>query len=689
VKQTLLIEIGTEELPPKALSKLSAVFREGIEKGLRAESFSFDSATAYATPRRLAVSIAGLDGTQPDRVEQRRGPAVAAAFDAAGEPTKAALGFARSCGVEIEALGRLETEQGAWLSFEREVTGQAIETVVAALISAALNALPIPKRMRWGAGEVEFVRPVKWVTVLFGDALVACDVMGLASGRTTRGHRFHAPGTIELSHAESYSEQLEADGYVVASFEKRRQLILDLIKAERETLGGEAVIDKDLLDEVTALVEWPVVICGQFEAHFLELPPEVLIASMQDHQKYFPVRKPDGQLTNRFITIANLQSKDLSVVQDGNERVIRPRLSDASFFYRTDRGQALETRLEGLADMVFEKRLGSLQDKTLRVQKVATEIAALGHCETDSAVRAALLSRCDLLSEMVGEFPELQGTMGGYYAAADGETNVVAEAIGEFYFPRFSGDRIPRTEVGRCIAIADRLDSLVGIFGIGSAPTGDKDPFALRRAALGTVRVLIEGEIDLNLIDAIGLACNAYGDIELADDTATAVYDFARERMRGYYLDQGVPSDVCTAVFANNPGSPLEVSRRIAALVEFRALDAAVALSAANKRISNILKKLDADVPGQWRRERLSEAAEIELATQLDAIRDGAEVDFRAHDYSAFMQRLASLDGAVDSFFDEVMVMSDDLDLRNNRLALLADLHELFTRVADISHLHA
>ncbi len=685
---TLLIEIGTEELPPTALVRLSTAFAANLEAALDEAGMAHAALTPYATPRRLAVAVAGLAPRQPDRVEQRRGPAVAAAFDDAGEPTRAALGFARSCGVEVDALERIDTDKGEWLAYTRQVEGQPVGEIVPALVERALAALPIPKRMRWGSRDTEFVRPVHWVVMLYGDTVVDCEILGQRAGRSTRGHRFHHGGVIELAHADAYAGTLEREGHVLADFAHRRQRISELMAAAAADIGGEAEVDAALLDEVTALVEWPAVIAGSFDAHFLELPEEVLIASMQDHQKYFPVRAADGALHNRFVTISNIESRDPAMVRDGNERVIRPRLADADFFYRSDRAAKLESHLDGLRDMTFEKRLGSLRDKTARVAEVARRIAPVCETAADSAGRAALLSRCDLLSLMVGEFPELQGIMGGYYAGADGEGEDVAQAVAEFYRPRFAGDDIPVSATGRCIALADKLDTLVGIFGIGSAPTGDRDPFALRRAALGALRILIEGGIDLDLAAAIDVAREAYGEITLGADTASEVYTFMRERLRGYYLDRGVPPDVCAAVLANDPTSPSEIARRIEAVVRFRALDAAAALAAANKRIANILRKSESAAPAEWSRTAMSEPAEIALADRLDALDDELARLFEARDYTAYLERLAGLRPSVDGFFDDVMVMSEDAGERDNRLALLAHLHALFTRVADIAQLH-
>ncbi|MEQ8231971.1 MAG: glycine--tRNA ligase subunit beta, partial [Gammaproteobacteria bacterium] len=513
------------------------------------------------------------------------------------------------------------------------------------------------------------------------------DLLGIGAGRSTRGHRFHHGGELPLAHADDYVHVLAADGHVLVDFDARRARIVAQVEALLDESGGHAVMDDALVDEVTALVEWPAAIAGDFDAEFLELPEEALIASMQGHQKYFPVRDADGRLLNRFVTVANLDSRDPGVVRDGNERVIRPRLADARFFYRSDRTTPLAARRSGLADMLFEKRLGSLADKTDRVERLGAQLAAACSADRVQVVRAAALSRCDLLSAMVGEFPELQGTMGRYYASADGEPETVARAVEEFYQPRFAGDAIPASAVGRCVALADKLDTLVGIFGIGMAPTGDKDPYALRRAALGCLRILIEGDIDLDLAEAIDIAVAIYGDAPLAADTAQQVYAFMRERLRGYYLERGVAADVCAAVLANDPTAPREIARRIDAVARFREHAAAAALAAANKRIGNILKKLDGPAPQAWARERLVDAAEQHLADALDAVAGEADARFVAHDYAGYLATLAGLRESVDAFFDEVMVMCEDTALRENRLALLAHLHSLFGRVADISRL--
>lgn len=688
MSETLLIEIGTEELPPKALLRLAQTFETEISSALAKAQFGFAGTRFYATPRRLAVSVLELVAEQADRREQRRGPALKAAFDADGNPTKAALGFARSCGVDIAELGRTSNEKGdQWLAFERDIAGVHIKNVIADVVHSALDKLPIPKRMRWGSGATEFVRPVHWVNVLYGSDVLDCEILGFPAGRSTRGHRFHCPDPLTITHANEYSDLLKSSGHVLASFEERRQAIVDLISHGGDDFEGDAVIDGALLDEVTALVEWPVLVVGQFDENFLRLPEEVLIASMQEHQKYFPVRTADGTLSNRFITISNIESRDPAIVRDGNERVIRPRLSDADFFYSTDRKSRLEQRLEDLANVTFEKRLGSVLDKTHRVATITREIATDCGADIEQSGRAAILSRCDLLSAMVGEFPELQGTMGSYYATADGESGAVAIALGEFYSPRFAGDEIAASPEGRAIAIADRLDSLVGIFGIGSAPTGDKDPYALRRAALGVIRTLIEGDIDLDLAATLEIVFAGYESEKLQTDTCQQVYQFMRERMRGYYLDHGTSSDVCNAVLSNNPTSPLEVALRINAVNEFRKHAAASALAAANKRISNILKKVESSPSSRWQSELLRDDAEVGLADKLNGIRESADQFFEDRDYNAYLETLAGLRGPIDSFFDNVMVMDDNMALRENRIAMLAEIHALFTRVADIAQL--
>jgi len=686
-RATLLIEIGTEELPPKALRSLGTAFNAAFARELATAALPAEGMQGFATPRRLAILTPNLPRTQAARTEVRRGPALANAFDATGQPTKAALGFARSCGVEVTALRRLETGDGAWLVCEREIAGQDLAELVPAMVERALNELPIPKRMRWGAHTAEFVRPVHWVVMLYGTEVIPGTVLGIASGRLTYGHRVHCPQPIELARADDYVASLRAPGHVIADFATRRARVTELVSAAAHSAGGTAEMGDDLLDEVTALVEWPAPVTGSFDAPFLELPAEVLIATMRGHQKYFAVRAADGTLINRFVTLANLESPAPAAIRAGNERVIRPRLSDARFFYRVDRKTPLAHRVADLDGMLFERRLGSQGDRTRRIVRLVASVAAACGAEVALCARAAHLSRADLLTDMVGEFPELQGTMGRCYARADGEPEAVCTALGEFYQPRFAGDAIPASAIGRALALADKLDTLVGIFGVGSPPTGDRDPFALRRAAIGALRILIEGEIELDLRVALEAAAANFATLTLAADAVQQVHDFMRERMRGYFIDRGVTNDVCAAVFAVAPSVPAEIARRLAAVSAFRALPAAHALAAANKRIANILRKLDGAAPSDLDHALFEAPAERELARALSAASTRAEQAFKARAYAEYLGVLAELRGSVDVFFDQVMVMCDDLALRNNRLALLGRLHAQFMRVADVAQL--
>ncbi|HFA59662.1 MAG TPA: glycine--tRNA ligase subunit beta, partial [Rhodospirillales bacterium] len=531
-RRDLLIEIGTEELPPKALRRLSGALAEGIREGLEKAGLGFGDLKPYASPRRLAVLVADLAEAQPDREELRRGPALAAAFDDDGCPTKAAEGFARSCGVAVEALERLETDKGAWLAYRLKQQGRPTTELVPDILDNALKRLPIPKRMRWGSLDVEFVRPVHWVVLLFGDEVIETEVLGVRTGRESRGHRFHHPGPLYIGEPGAYAPVLETEGRVVADLDARREAIRGQVIEAGRRLGGEALIDEDLLEEVTALVEWPVAVAGSFEERFLEVPAEALISTMQDHQKYFPVVDGEGRLLPHFITISNIDSRDPEQVRLGNERVIRPRLSDAAFFWEQDRKRPLADRVEQLGDMIFQKKLGTLLDKSRRVSGLAGHIASLIEGDPALAERAALLAKCDLLTQMVYEFPELQGIMGRYYARHDGEPEEVAEALDEQYMPRFAGDELPRTRTGMALALADRLDTLVGIFAIGQAPTGDKDPFALRRAALGVLRILIERNLDLDLEDLLREAAARFDEGIGAQAVVETVFDFMMDRLR-------------------------------------------------------------------------------------------------------------------------------------------------------------
>jgi len=689
-RRDLLVEIGTEELPPTALKRLSEAFRDRLAEALAEAGLDWVAVHAYASPRRLAVVCEDLLTRQPDRLVERRGPALTAAFDAEGRPTRAAQGFARSCGVDVAELETLENEKGAWLVYRKVQPGRPAAALIPAAVERALAQLPIPKRMRWGRGTATFVRPVHWVVMLLGEEVVTGEILGIAAGRHTRGHRFHHPDPLELPRAGDYAPLLETRGRVLPDFQARRTAIRAQVEEHAHALGGEAIIDEALLDEVTGLVEWPVAVTGDFDPRFLALPPEVLIASMQGHQKYFPVRGKDGALLPHFVTVSNIESRDPSRIREGNERVIRPRLSDAEFFWRQDTARPLAERLEELAHIVFQTRLGSLYDKVQRVATVARGIAAdLGVDET-LVERAAQLAKCDLVTEMVGEFPELQGVMGRYYARHDGEPEAVAQAIDEHYWPRQAGDPTAATPVGQVLAIADRLDTLAGIFAAGSPPKGDRDPFGLRRAALGALRTYIERELEGDLIDHLRLACaQLEAHLPVPEDLVERLYDFMMERLRAYYLEQGVLADTFEAVLARRPSRPFDFHRRLEAVGLFRELPEAESLAAANKRIANILRQAEArgEPIGEVDPAHLVEPAERALYQALTTLEaEQGELIARA-DYGAALARLAALRAPVDRFFDEVMVMAEDPRLRANRLALLARLRRHFLDIADVSRL--
>ncbi|HHH44539.1 MAG TPA: glycine--tRNA ligase subunit beta [Gammaproteobacteria bacterium] len=685
----LLIEIGTEELPPKALRKLSTAFAEGVEKGLQEATLGPQGIVAYAAPRRLALLVRKLPTAQADRETVRRGPALAAAFDDDGCPTQAALGFARSCGVAVEQLDQQETAKGSWLSFRATVKGEATAGLIPGIVHQALAGLPIPRRMRWGDRSEEFVRPVHWVVLLFGDEVIDAEILGIQADRYTRGHRFHHPDPIYLAEPEAYLPILESEGYVLADYSLRREAIRAQVLEQAEKLGGRAVIDDELLNEVTALVEWPVAISGRFDDAFLQVPSEALISSMQDHQKYFPVVDGDGQLMANFITVANLVSKDPQQIQAGNERVIRPRLADAAFFWDQDRKQTLEQRADGLRSMIFQEKLGSLYDKQERVAKLAATIAEQIGGKAAWAERAARLCKCDLLTSMVYEFPELQGIMGRYYASHDGEPDAVANAIEEHYRPRFAGDALPDSREGQALAIADRLDSLTGIFAIGQQPSGVRDPFALRRAALGLVRLCIERELDIDLEALLNEAAAGFDPALNAASVTDAVFSYVMDRLRAYYQDSGIRVDLIDAVLATRPVRLLDFDRRVRACQVFRQLPEAESLAAANKRIANILKKTEQRIPEQVDNDLLADPAEKQLAEQLEQLSARVTPLLEAGDYTPALKQLAGLRANVDTFFDQVMVMVEDDRLRANRLALLQRLGRLFLRVADLSRLQS
>lgn len=680
---TLLLELGAEELPPKALDALADAFAEGIEKGLREAEVPFASVTAFATPRRLAVRVTELADKQPDRDVERRGPALAAAFKD-GVATKAAEGFARSCGVTVDELIHLETDKGTWLGYREQQPGESVQALLPAIVSKTLANLPVPKNMRWGASRVEFSRPVHWLVALYGSNVVAMQALGLEASRTTFGHRFHAPEALQLDHADSYVDALE-NVYVIVDRERRRARIREQVLAEAELVDAEAVIYEALLTEVNGLVEWPVALTGSFDERFLEVPAECLISSMKANQKYFHLLDGEGKLKPLFVTVANIDSLEPQQVIEGNEKVIRPRLADAAFFYDTDRKQPLAARIPQLESVVFQQQLGTLADKARRSTVIATHIAQ--HIGGDAAhtQRAVALAKCDLVSEMVLEFPELQGIMGRYYATQDGEPADVAQALEEQYLPRFATDETPQTPTGQALALADRLDTLVGIFGIGQRPTGAKDPFALRRATIGVLNILIKGELALDLRELLSVAAEQHRDLPKADGLVDDVLTYMLDRFRAWGQDEGISAEMYLAVRARPVTAPLDFARRLRAVKAFAQRDEASALAAANKRVSNLLDKQAHDGSTQVDTSLLVEPAEKALFDAVSARREQVTPLFAAGDYQRALDVLAELRSPVDDFFDGVMVMAEDDATRNNRLALLASLRALFLEVADIS----
>jgi glycyl-tRNA synthetase beta chain len=686
----LLVEIGTEELPPKALKGLSQAFADGIVEGFKAADLTHGAVKIYAAPRRLAVLVKGLAENQSDKIVERRGPALNAAFDDEGNPSKASEGFARSCGVSMDDLERLESDKGAWLVFRAKQPGQPTAKLIPDVVRSSLDKLPIPKRMRWGNLDAEFVRPVHWVVLLFGDEIVEAEILSVKAGRETRGHRFHHPHTLYIGEPEAYAPLLETEGHVVADFAARREAVRAQVLEAGAKLGGKAVIDEDLLDEVTSMVEWPAAIAGDFEKRFLEVPSEALISTMKANQKYFHVVDANGKLLPHFITVANIDSRDPDMVRAGNERVVRPRLSDAEFFWTQDRKQRLDSHLERLKTVTFQNKLGTLHDKSARVAQLARSIATTIGANPEWAERAAWLAKCDLMTGMVGEFPELQGIMGRYYALHDKEPQDVALAQDEQYMPRFAGDELPATATGQALAIADKLDTVVGIFGIGQAPTGGKDPFALRRAALGLLRIVIERQLPLDLQSMLDGATAALGGKVEVKGLTAQVFDFMMDRLRAYYHDTGVAPDVFEAVLEQRPTQPHDFDRRVRAVTAFRKLPEAESLAAANKRISNILRQAHEKhiaVSDKVNASALVEPAEKALAEQVTALAKEVTPLFDQRDYETALCKLAGLRESVDRFFDDVMVMVDDSALRDNRLALLNSMRNLFLRVADLSRL--
>lgn len=679
-----LVELGTEELPPTALKRLSDAFAEGIKTGLEKADIPFAEVKALATPRRLAVQVKALAVAQPDREIQRRGPALQAALDTDGKPTKAAEGFARSCGVAFDQLEKLETDKGTWLVFNTVQKGTQTADLLPELVSKSIGQLPVPKRMRWGASRTEFSRPVHWLVSLFGSDIVDMEVLGLKAGRTTMGHRFHHNESIELASTEGYVETLRS-AFVLVDMEERRDTIRKQVNEEASKLGAVAEIDEDLLDEVNGLVEWPVALTGSFEDRFLEVPAACLISSMKEHQKYFHLVDNSGNLKPNFITVSNIVSKDPAQVIAGNEKVIRPRLSDAAFFFETDKKKPLADRIDALKTVTFQKQLGSIYDKSQRVSQIAQFIAEQIGGDKAKAQRAADLSKCDLVTEMVLEFTDLQGIMGAHYAANDGEDAEVAQSLNEQYMPRFAGDELPATQTGMALAIADRIDTLVGIFGIGQRPTGDKDPFALRRATIGILSILVKNKLDIDLKALIELSIAQHGDLPKAEGLADDVLNYMLDRFRAWYQAEGIPVETFLAVRARPVSNAYDFDRRVQAVTAFSKLEEAEALAAANKRVNNILAKQNYQGDAKVDASLLAEDAEKVLAEQVAAKQAELAPLFAAADYQTALNSLASLRSAVDSFFDNVMVMADDEQVKNNRLALLASLSSLFLEVADIA----
>jgi glycyl-tRNA synthetase beta chain len=683
----LLIEIGTEELPPKALQVLSNAFTNGVVAGLKDASLVAEEVISYAAPRRLAILLKGIPTKQQDQSVERKGPAKKAAFDADGNPTKAVEGFARSCGVEPHELEEIETPKGTWLVFKQDVAGKPTSELVPEIVSQSLAKLPIPKRMRWGASDIEFVRPVHWIVMMLGDQVIQGEVLGVASGNTTQGHRFHHPETITIDNALSYADQLRDPGHVIASFTERRDEVRKQAEASAKELGGVAHIEEALLDEVTALVELPIAVSGSFGEEFLDIPQECLITSMQDHQKYFPVVDNNGKLLPYFITTSNIKSSNPDAVRQGNERVIRPRFSDAKFFWDQDCKVTLESRRDTTKKIVFQEKLGTLYEKTERVAKLAGFIADELGANKQNAMRAAELSKCDLSSEMVNEFAELQGIMGRYYAHKDGETSDVANAMHEQYQPGFAGDVIPAGETGKILSLADKIDTLMGIFAIGMKPTGSKDPFSLRRAALGVLRIIIEGNLNLDLKALLDQAAKGLTDKVDASETVNDAFAYIMERLRAYYKDQNIDAETVEAVASLRPTQPLDFDHRVKAVAKFKALAEAESLAAANKRISNILKKVEGEIVNNIDQSLFKEPQEEALYKAVQAQQKIVAPLFLKGDYSAALTSLAGLRDDVDAFFDGVMVMADDEALKNNRLALLSELRGLFLNIADLSKL--
>ena len=682
--QNFLVEIGTEELPPKALKTLATSFADNVEAELNQAGLSFDKIEWFAAPRRLAVKVLNLATQQPSKEIEKRGPAVSAAFDAEGKPTKAAEGWARGCGITVEQAERIATDKGEWLVHRAKIEGQPTKNLLNDIVANALVKLPIPKPMRWADKTVQFIRPVHTVTMLLGDELIEGEILGVASARTIRGHRFLGEKEFEIQHADQYPQLLREKGSVVADFNERKAEILAKSQAKATALGGVADIEESLLEEVTSLVEYPNVLAAKFEERFLAVPAEALVYTMKGDQKYFPIYDKDGKLLPHFIFVSNINPEDPTAIIEGNEKVVRPRLTDAEFFFKTDLKQKLVDRLPRLETVLFQQQLGTLKDKTDRIEQLAGEIAKQIGADEAKAKRAGLLSKCDLMTNMVFEFTDTQGVMGMHYARHDGEDEEVAVALNEQYMPRFAGDELPKSLVASAVALADKFDTLTGIFGIGQAPKGSADPFALRRAALGALRIIVEKNLPLDLEDLVKKSAALFGDKLTNQNVVADVVDFMLGRFRAWYQDEGIAVDVIQAVLARRPTRPADFDARVRAVSHFRTLDSAEALAAANKRVSNILAKADAAI-GEINLTACVEPAEKALAEAVLALRTEVQPLIAKGDYTAVLDKLANLRAPVDSFFDNVMVNAEDPALRQNRLAILNTLQGLFLQVADIS----
>lgn len=685
-KQDYLFELGCEELPSSAMQKLSLALEANIKTSLASQDLEFNQIESFAAPRRLAFIISGIDSEQPSKQIERRGPSKQAAYDQDGTPTLACLGFANSCGVKTDELQILETEKGSWVYCNSHQQGKATKELLPDIVQTAIKQLPIPKPMRWGSHDDKFIRPVHWITSLLDEEVVELNLFNCKAQQQSYGHRFMHPAAIAISEPKAYYERLLQFGKVMPSFSRRRQYISEQIKTAAKKLGLQPILNEGLLDEVTTLVEWPVVLTGQFPEAYLEVPQEALITAMQSHQKCFALVDANNKLQPHFILVSNIESKAPATVIKGNERVINARLSDAAFFYQQDRKHSLSSRLQKLEHVVFQKDLGSMASKSERISELAKHIAKMINANQQDAARAGLICKCDLLSEMVYEFPELQGIMGSYYAKQDDEGDVIATAIKEHYWPKFSGDNLPTTLVSTAVSLADKIDTLVGIIAINKLPKGDKDPFALKRAAQGIVRMLIENQLDIDLRELITFALNNLPSDLPNKNTTDQACEFILERLKTWCQDNDFSLQVFQAIAAKGISNLYDFAKRAEAVKTFVDLPEAAALAAANKRVNNILKKNKTNEQSNVDASLLSEEAEQALVNAITQYMPQIEASYNAADYTQTLTQLATFKEPVDHFFDKVMVMCDDKNIRQNRLAIIKKLQQLFTMVADLEH---